>query len=681
MISANCGDKVSDFRNYKFDRPTIVLAESVIFCPSDVIMDGAAFVNYLADIPSPMLALVIPLEMRIGYRYAQELLGLELLEWTRWSGPALEQLPVLALSWLSFEKIQRLRHAQLLAQNATTFLRLPAPPMFLEKFVETVREGKLLQEGHGWEEIRRGISTDAALTHHDLANDYYGAYRLWCGYKALLPRAQRMAEQPNEIAIEVTRIENTEFSWSEKLNSKLKQPHVRRFQALAEEDEFPAYQELNDEENLDGARLVESHLLNGLEPLTRILLIDDQFGRGWGEVLLNIFFKESKFTYRTSHEAVFSQTGKDVHGKTCNQRWARMVCVDSAERARYWLNYWDELPLSSSEPRDIRPAMWAQEWADSLGIDSDGVLEVPDILGHAAKGSVDDSSARPKDVSTIVLLDLRLEPHHQPRIFNVNNLGSIKLRTEIKMRRPTMPIIMFTASRHAITATQIMRNSSDADGWYVKEAPDVLPDDENSARGVLYLLERLHMFSQLHQWYRESLEWDADRKLEYAHFHNSQFRDEVLEFLDQDATRLFRAVRAESTGWDKGGYPTYLGFLQEHAPVRKFEIETTLIGRRVALGALLLTATVEAGELRWNAQEFNRVLPGSPQSRVVKALYDKLNFNRVLWLRTREIHTQLLSEEVNWLRRIDWPEERRIAIEQFLTRAAAEVERVRSIVP
>jgi len=67
------------------------------------------------------------------------------------------------------------------------------------------------------------------------------------------------------------------------------------------------------------------------------------------------------------------------------------------------------------------------------------------------------------------------------------------------------------------------------------------------------------------------------------------------------------------------------------------------------------------------------MLPGSPHSRNVKAVYDKLNFNRVLWLRTRDIHTQLLSQEVEWLRRIEWPAEKRYPIDRFLKRAYSEL--------
>jgi hypothetical protein len=642
-------------------------------CEKEDFASGAAFAEFLKTCGSRLSGVIIPMEIGSGNRCAQELFGLDLLEWTRWSCPLLERIPVLVVSWLSFERLQRLRPTLLLAQGETRFLRLPAPPKSLERFVECLRLGVRFQDGGSWEAVRGSNSMDAASTHHDLANDYYGAHRLWSGYKAALRSAQGKGRITQLLSAEIERTHKTKFEWEEGLQAKLRQPHILRFQASANHDEFPAYQSLDDQEQSINIQLLESHLLNGLTSSTRVLMIDDEFEKGWGEVLLNVLFKKDAFTYKLEHEAVYSEPNGSSPSGISSRMWARMVCVDSAERGRYWLDYWGEMPLSRMAENHPR-AVWEREWATALQMEASQSPDLEDILGHATTGSVDSPTARPKDVTTIVLLDLRLDRQsQQQRIFDVTNLSSIRLRSDLKTERPSLPIIMFTASRNAITATQIMRNSTDADGWYVKEAPDVPPDDDNSAQGVFYLLDRMHLFSQLHLWYRDSLEWDVDRRLEYAHFYNNSHRDQILELIDQDATRVFDCVRAGTTGWDIGGYPTYLAFIQEQAPKRRFEIEITLVARRVALGTLLLTATAEAGELRWNAEMFNRMLPGSPHSRNVKAVYDKLNFNRVLWLRTRDIHTQLLSQEVEWLRRIEWPAEKRYPIDRFLKRAYSEL--------
>jgi hypothetical protein len=658
---------------FRFDTPILVLAESLRVCRNEEFANGASFVAALRGMAVPVLGIILPLELQTPSHYAQELFGLDLLEWSRWAGSPLEQMPVLALSWFSFEKIQRLRSSLLLSHSATQFVRLPAPAEALERFIQSVRLGNFDREGGAWETVRGGPSIDSVLTHHDLANDYYGAYRLWVGYGTALRQTLEKFGSSADLSREIHVFEGVQFEWIGRLKEKLSQPHVRRFQAQAERDEFPAYPEPNDQENSDAYQLLISHLDVGLGAGTRLLFIDDQFKKGWAEVLLRVLFRVDSFTYETGHEAVYAEVKQQSLTTSTRTRWARFVSVDSAERARLWLDYWGTMPLKSKGARAKR-SVWLDEWAQALNTSVEKSSEPEDILGHSEAGSIDAPSARPKDVSTIALLDLRLESQHHPRIFNVADLDSIRLRSELKTHQPTLPIIMFTASRHAITATQIMRNSNDADGWYVKEAPDVPPNDENTARGFFYLLDRIHLFSQLHLWYRDSLEWDSERKLEYAHFFNSPHRKQVLQNVDDSAGQIFEQVRLGVTGWDSHGYrPSFLEYIQEHAPAQRFDIELTLVARRVALATLLLTAIVKTGELQWNADEFDRVLPGRRQNATLKAVYDKLNFNRVLWLRTRDIHTQLLPEEFRWLAQIDWPQPKRIAIQKFLDRVEAEV--------
>jgi hypothetical protein len=64
----------------------------------------------------------------------------------------------------------------------------------------------------------------------------------------------------------------------------------------------------------------------------------------------------------------------------------------------------------------------------------------------------------------------------------------------------------------------------------------------------------------------------------------------------------------------------------------------------------------------WNTDAFVRLLPGRPIKKVVKWVYDKLNFNQVLWMRSSNVLSQLLREEIDWLATIDWPADKRAPI-------------------
>ena len=52
--------------------------------------------------------------------------------------------------------------------------------------------------------------------------------------------------------------------------------------------------------------------------------------------------------------------------------------------------------------------------------------------------------------------------------------------------------------------------------------------------------------------------------------------------------------------------------------------------------------------------------------KIVKAVYDKLNFNQVLWMRSSGVLSQLLREEFDWLAAIQWPQQKRQAISEAL---------------
>jgi hypothetical protein len=72
-----------------------------------------------------------------------------------------------------------------------------------------------------------------------------------------------------------------------------------------------------------------------------------------------------------------------------------------------------------------------------------------------------------------------------------------------------------------------------------------------------------------------------------------------------------------------------------------------------------LTADVRGEGLEWNAVAFDRFLPGRAIHDLVIAVYDKLNFNQVLWMRSSDLLSQLLREEFDWLGNLQWTDDRR----------------------
>jgi hypothetical protein len=63
-----------------------------------------------------------------------------------------------------------------------------------------------------------------------------------------------------------------------------------------------------------------------------------------------------------------------------------------------------------------------------------------------------------------------------------------------------------------------------------------------------------------------------------------------------------------------------------------------------------------------------RLLPGRPLKKDPKWVYDKLNFNQVLWMRSSGILSQLLKEEIDWLKALRWPKEKKKVVLEALSR-------------
>jgi hypothetical protein len=235
-------------------------------------------------------------------------------------------------------------------------------------------------------------------------------------------------------------------------------------------------------------------------------------------------------------------------------------------------------------------------------------------------------------------------------------MESVQLREAIKAEDPDFPVIMLTASRQAVNFAAVMAGAREVDGWLTKEAPDVPADDENSSRAVHYLLERLHLFACLRDWYRPEFEWNLERKLAYAHLHNSPYRDSCLGHVAARAEAVFSALLRDRTLQDKyRGEKFYSCIESEVAPLR-FDVERRLVARRVAVAALLHTAQWAPGGPHWDVDAFQNLMPGRPDKKIVKAVYDVVNFNDRLWLTTSDpaLVERLLKEEYEWLLNRHW---------------------------
>jgi hypothetical protein len=111
-------------------------------------------------------------------------------------------------------------------------------------------------------------------------------------------------------------------------------------------------------------------------------------------------------------------------------------------------------------------------------------------------------------------------------------------------------------------------------------------------------------------------------------------------------------------------------FVAKEAPRRHLAIEQVLISRRIVVAALLWTCRPDSKSPDWEVDDFSELLPGAyDKRRIIKAPYNRVNFNTVLWMRSRDILLQLLREEVQWLWDLPWPESRRTQIRSYLAHA------------
>jgi hypothetical protein len=279
------------------------------------------------------------------------------------------------------------------------------------------------------------------------------------------------------------------------------------------------------------------------------------------------------------------------------------------------------------------------------------------------------------------MLDLRLQ-RLVDDLYSVQDLVSYQFRRAVKNQRKDIPVIMFTASRQILNLAEVLDSSADIDGWFIKEGPDI-PVDEgngNSANSVAYLLDRLHLYSTLRGWYRHSFDWDKERMLSVARLLHSPQRDEALAKVDRLSTDLLqRIVVPNRTEPDWQQYNTFWAFVQAYVPAEPFAVIQTLVARRLVLATLLWTAKEPETE-SWDVERWDALLPGQMgdtrpgRKKAVTALYQKLNFNIVLWMRSQDVLSQLMITELDWLLTLDWPDDKKAGVVRALHREKESLE-------
>jgi hypothetical protein len=265
-------------------------------------------------------------------------------------------------------------------------------------------------------------------------------------------------------------------------------------------------------------------------------------------------------------------------------------------------------------------------------------------------------------------------------------MKSVRFREAVKAQDKDFPIIILTASRQAVNFAAVMADAREVDGWLTKEAPDIPADDENSSRAVHYLLERLHLFACLRDWYRPEMDWELKWKLDYARLYNGPDWDGCQQWVSQKAADIFNH-------WIGNGPPrstTFYKAIQDCLPdvgnvVREphRSLAVRLVARRVAVATLLHTARWQGGRPEWDLQEWASIVPGRHARPTgiyrgeIRYPSDVVNFHEQLWLRSYlpDLVDLLLEEEYIWLQNRRWSRNARQI--RKLVNQAAQRQRVR----
>lgn len=645
---------VMNLRHYLFDAPLAIMPDSIIVLEKDEFRTGEIWIQSLSEHPD-ICGIVMPIELESPIHTYQDAFGSDLLNWLRWSAEyPIRCVPVLAVAFQTLAMILRRTKNLLLVSQGTEFIRLPDAIEHFERFVQNVRGPNAHEYWTNSAEVDRLAGATGSiiqqLSYHDLANEYYSASRLWEGYKQSLDNLKDniQTDCSSVLFVEKKRVDNIHFIWEDtKIIPLLRKPHVRQYLLLAHnQSHAPIYPRVP-----DAAQILYRHIATGLPRTTRILLVDDEYDKGLAEVLLQILFRQSTFSIKNGdRELVY------VERSLNSKNWARMVCVKTADLALHWLSRWGEVdaPKEDEWTFTVDHKDWLKTWASTLRVKDFGDSNEDDILGENITYQVDNSRGYPKGVNTVILLDLRLDRNGDKDFFDTLSLESVRLRRLIKLRKHPAPIVMLTASRQAPAYASIMGDADIADGWLTKEGPDLVPDNDNSARAVYYLLERLHLFACIHDWYRDELRWNPKWKLEYSKLRDSQNWDNTLIRLGTCARNLLLSMHNLDFQHEHRVTPVGLNWVDHHTKDCS-PVERILVSRRVVIAALLETAIWVNNKPQWDIERFNELIPGKyGRERIsVKAVYDVVkNFNVKLWLVSTkpDLLRTLLPEEYGWLK-------------------------------
>lgn len=494
-----------------------------------------------------------------------------------------------------------------------------------------------------------GNSRAEGISYHDLANEYYGAFRLWEGYKYALKQAKQSKE--------LKRLEDISIPFMDEMQRKLGRPEVREYLASRRRQASPIYYPVVSDPN----DLIRNHVTNGLPPDIRILMVDDEFEKGLADVLLKILFRASKFNFQLDGEWVYSEDNR-----------ARLVCVKSIREAACWLKHWEGINILGALGLDREVLVqWVEKWAHKLSRHSltrNDIYQTPeidwDVLGEGcgAANIVDKrSSSRTVQPCTVLLLDLHLERREADALYDPRQMTSARLWRAVKDEKEELPILIFTASRQAMNYSAIIEAAGPSDGWLTKEGPDITQGDNTqsdkySSHAALYLLERLHMFSSRSGWYRPEFHWETAWIQEYAAARLSPDWDKSQQHVAAQATRIYQNLQTLSD-------PTqpFLTNINALFTPMHFSLENKLVQRRVAVAALLETAIWDNNAPKANADEFMERLHCRPKKDPPTYVSDVQNFKE-LWFasyKPEKVVTLLLPEEREWLMAQNWTANRK----------------------
>lgn len=642
--------KKNDLKEYAFDSPLLVTERELVSLPAEAWQSGEHWAEALKE-RTDILGIVLPLEIKAsGHHSRQDLLGLELLNWLRWSADEpLRYVPVLAVAWQPLEALLSRTLNLLLVTRGTTFVRLPEAVTALPRFVEGVR-----RKDASWPKVRpedleriAGNSRAEGISYHDLANEYYGAFRLWEGYKYALKEAKQSKE--------LKHVEQMSISFSEEMQRKLSRPEVREYLASRRRQASPIYYPVVSDPN----DLIRNHVTNGLPSDIRILMVDDEFEKGLAEALLKILFRASQFNFQLDGEWVYTEDNR-----------ARLVCVKSIREAACWLKHWGEMDLL--DVLDLGDEVWRQwlgRWATKLGrhLSQTDIDEIEDISrevlgeGHTVAPTVDLPPTKRFKSSTVLLLDLHLDRREADALYDPRQMTSARLWRAIKEENEELPILIFTASRQAMNYSAIMEAAGPSDGWLTKEGPDITQGDNTqsdkcSSQAALYLLERLHMFSSRSGWYRPEFHWETAWIQEYAAARLSADWDKSQQHVAAEATRIYQNLHTLSDPTQPFLTNINALFMPTH-----FSLENKLVQRRVAVAALLETAVWDNNVPKANVDEFMGRLHCRPKKDPPMYVSDVQNFKE-LWFasyKPEKVVALLLQEEREWLLTQKWTANRK----------------------